>query len=72
MSPFQQYPEYWVVRPDSLGTVTLGVTVSLGIISIIVVILRIYSRISNKTIGIDDYLMIVGCVSTHLPTWASM
>lgn len=46
-----------------LGRATLSVTILLGILSIFVVATRFYVRISTKTLGVDDYLMALGCVS---------
>lgn len=61
--PFDEMEVNWITQPDPIGVATLGVTICLGAISLIVVILRVWARQNTGALGLDDYLMIVGLVS---------
>ncbi|KAI1099256.1 hypothetical protein F4804DRAFT_349496 [Jackrogersella minutella] len=65
--------------PEGLGAQTMSATIVLGVISIIIVILRVWVRICNGAIGVDDYFMIVAlllfvacCVVTLLGCLAGL
>ncbi|KAJ0336118.1 hypothetical protein COL922a_008349 [Colletotrichum nupharicola] len=58
--PFDEMEVNWITQPDPIGVATLGVTICLGAISLIVVILRVWARQNTGALGLDDYLMIVG------------
>lgn len=53
----------WIREPDSLGVATLIMTVLMGVTSIIIVILRTWTRVKTDTHRLDDALMVVAtCV----------
>ncbi|KAI8294084.1 hypothetical protein K4K57_006426 [Colletotrichum sp. SAR 10_99] len=58
--PFDEMKVNWITQPDPIGVATLGVTICLGAISLIVVIIRVWARQNTGALGLDDYLMIVG------------
>ncbi|KAJ0343536.1 hypothetical protein KNSL1_010213 [Colletotrichum chrysophilum] len=58
--PFDEMEVNWITQPDPIGVATLGVTICLGAISLIVVILRVWARQNTGALGLDDFLMIVG------------
>ncbi|KAJ0270384.1 hypothetical protein CBS470a_013528 [Colletotrichum nupharicola] len=60
--PFDKMEVNWITQPDPIGVATLGVTICLGAISLIVVILHVWARQNTGALGLDDYLMIVGLV----------
>ncbi|KAH9238261.1 hypothetical protein K456DRAFT_1826856 [Colletotrichum gloeosporioides 23] len=69
----------WITQPDPIGVATLGVTICLGAISLIVVILHVWARQNTGALGLDDYLMIVGlgiflacCTFTSIAVYAGM
>lgn len=57
---YEDFPPTWIDSPDLLGRATLGVTIFLGVCSLIVVGLRVYARQNqNGCLAWDDYSMIV-------------
>ncbi|KAF5521998.1 hypothetical protein CGCA056_v007427 [Colletotrichum aenigma] len=77
--PFDEMEVNWITQPDPIGVATLGVTICLGAISLIVVILRVWARQNTGALGLDDYLMIVGlgiflacCTFTSIAVYAGM
>ncbi|KAI1803728.1 hypothetical protein F4811DRAFT_523338 [Daldinia bambusicola] len=47
--------------PAGLGAETLAAAGTLGVVSSIIVILRIWARVRNGAVGFDDYLMVLAC-----------
>ncbi|KAF6819676.1 cation-transporting atpase 4 [Colletotrichum plurivorum] len=71
--------EHWITKSDGPGVATLGVTICLGSVSLIVVILRGWARQKTGAIGWDDFLMMAGlaiflacCVFTSMAINAGM
>ncbi|KAJ0358474.1 hypothetical protein COL154_009099 [Colletotrichum chrysophilum] len=50
--PFDEMEVNWITQPDPIGVATLGVTICLGAISLIVVILRVWAQEWNSVAGI--------------------
>ncbi|KUI70464.1 hypothetical protein VM1G_06004 [Cytospora mali] len=79
--PFSEMEPAWLSPGnfDDLGAATLGVTIVLAILSVLLVILRTWTRVSTGTFGVDDGLMIIGmcifvacCVSTSIAVYAGL
>lgn len=61
--PFSQLEPNWLSSPGPLGVATSAVTIVLGIFTVLLVLLRSWTRIQTGTYGLDDGLMVVGMVS---------
>ncbi|KAL0932269.1 cation-transporting atpase 4 [Colletotrichum truncatum] len=77
--PFDEMKVNWITQPDMLGKATVGVTLCLGVLSTLLVIVRVWTRQHTRAIGVDDYLMVAGlaifiacCISTSFAVYAGM
>lgn len=52
------------LQPHGAGAALVSVTLVLGILSSLTVGLRVAVRVYAKALGMDDYLMIIGCVGS--------
>ncbi|ROW07684.1 hypothetical protein VMCG_03577 [Cytospora schulzeri] len=77
--PFSEMEPTWLTDPDELGKGTLAVTITLGVLSILLVMLRSWTRVQTGTFALDDGLMVIGlfvfiacCVSTSMAVYAGL
>lgn len=71
--------ENWIWQPDELGMTTLVVTTLLNILCILVVTMRLWTRLQTGTYALDDALMVIAlgvftscCVFTCVGVYAGL
>ncbi|KAJ0296727.1 hypothetical protein Brms1b_013690 [Colletotrichum noveboracense] len=65
--PFDKMEVNWITQPDPIGVATLGVTICLGAISLIVVILHVWARMGTRDARLEEWNSVAGIKVSSFP-----